>query len=328
MKRWRWLGLLAGGTLFFFVLRASDLTAVWQQIRGLHWRFGTIFLFYIVIFGLDTLGWRCALGPGIKIRLDRLFRARLAGEAVNYVTPTAWIGGEPVKAYLLSKRYAVPISDGMTSVVIAKTTFSISMLFFILAGIGVAFVTQPIPSALMRWVWVTLSVLSSLLGLFVIVQFCGPFRRLAAFFSAEGGSRQRSLAGENVPRWLEKIKSKISVWDESLTGFYRQNPKAVFWSLGFHFLGWMAGVVEVFLILRFLGIPVTVPTAWSIEALWVLLKSGAFLIPASLGASEGISLFVCVALGLSAVSGLALALVRRARELLWVGLGLAEFSRG
>ncbi len=52
------------------------------------------------------------------------------------------------------------------------------------------------------------------------------------------------------------------------------------------------------------------------------------MIPASLGASEGILLLICAGMGISAVSGLALALVRRARELVWTGLGLLEFSRG
>ena len=98
MKRFRWLGLAAGIAIFIWVLRGADLPVVWAQISNLHWRFGIILLFYIVIFGLDTLGWRYALLPHAQRRIPwiRLFRTRLAGEAVNYVTPTAWVGGEPV----------------------------------------------------------------------------------------------------------------------------------------------------------------------------------------------------------------------------------------
>jgi glycosyltransferase 2 family protein len=115
--------------------------------------------------------------------------------------------------------------------------------------------------------------------------------------------------------------------DHAIVSFYRDSPRSVFYSLGFHFLGWVAGVVEVFLILHFLKIPVSLSTAWAIEALWVLLRSGAFMIPASIGASEGILLFICGGFGIGAVPGLALALIRRARELTWVGLGLMEFAR-
>ena len=318
MKRFRWLGLAAGLVLFFWILRRSDLQAVWLQVRGLQWRFGLILLFYVVIFGLDTLGWQFTLNlpAQSRIRWSRLFRARLAGEAVNYVTPTAWIGGQPVKAYLLSKRYGIPMAGGIASVLVAEATFSISMLLFILTGIAITLMTQRVNGVLLHWVWMTLPFLGFFLGLFLWVQFLRPFHRGV------------SLANGIVPGWLRKIGSKVHEWDDALVRSYRQSPRGVFLSFGFHFLGWVAGGVEVFLILRFLHLPVSWSTAWSLEALWILLKSGAFLIPASLGASEGLLLVVCGGLGINAVSGLALGLIRRAREILWMGLGLVEFSRG
>lgn len=317
MKRFKWLGLLVGILLFAWVLRGADLPVVWGQIRNLHWRFGIIFLFYIVIFGLDTLGWRFALTPDAQRRVHwgRLFRTRLAGEAINYVTPTAWVGGEPVKAYLLTKRYGIPLAEGMASVVIAKTTFSISMFFFILLGVIATLATQQVSPQVFRWVWMILPAFGFSLALFLAVQFLKPFQK------------GRSILARVMPGWLRHLGSKVQEWDETLVRFYRQSPRTVLLSLGFHFLGWIAGVFEVFFILYFVGKPVSLMMAWSIESLWILLKTGAFLIPASLGASEGISLLVCAGLGLGSVSGLALALIRRAREIAWMGLGLMEFSR-
>ena len=54
---------------------------------------------------LDALGWRCTLPPAAAARVPLLglFLTRMAGEAVNSVTPTAAVGGEPVKAYLLRR---------------------------------------------------------------------------------------------------------------------------------------------------------------------------------------------------------------------------------
>ncbi len=318
MNRMKWIGVLIGVGLFVWILRQADLPVVWSYIRRLQWRFGIILLWYAVIFGLDTLGWRAALGPDSqrRVRWTELFQVRLAGEALNYVTPTAWVGGEPVKAYLLSKRYGVPMTDGMASVVIAKTTFTLSMLVFILTGLLVTIVTQPLPITIWRWVWMILPVLSLLVALFILVQFVRPFGRGAG------------AMGRWAPSWLRTIPEKIHEWDQALVTFYRRSPRQLTASLMFHLVGWLAGVVEVYLILRFLQIPVSVATAWSIEALWLLLKTGVFLIPGSLGASEAIVSVVCAGLGLSTAAGLALGLVRRARELLWVGLGLIECGRG
>lgn len=318
MKGLRWLGLLVGLLLFALVLRTGNVPEVWKQVSHLRWRFGMVLAFYVVIFGLDTVGWRYALRQPWRgrLRLDQLFRTRLAGEALNYVTPTAWVGGEPVKAYLLSTRHGVPMTDGMASVVVAKTTFTVSMLTFIMTGLAVALLTQPIPPALWRWVILTLTVLVGLIAVLVAVQCLAPFRRgIAALV-------------RRLPSGLRPLDATVREWDRAITTFYHQSPRGVLGSFGFHFLGWLAGVGEVFLILRLLQIPVSVVTAWSVEALWLLLKSCAFLIPASLGASEGFLLLVCAGLGINAVSGLALGLIRRARELVWVGLGLVEFSRG
>lgn len=313
----RWLGLVAGAGLFGWVLSSTDLRAVVRLIGQLHWRFLMIFAFYAVIFGLDTLGWKYALQPAVQSRIpwNRLFRARLAGEAVNYVTPTASIGGEPVKAVLLSRRFGVPMAEGMASVVVAKTTFSVSMLLFAMFGLGVAWVIHPLPDALMRWVWAVLIGLSVALGLFVLVQFLQPFQNSAGFF-------RKWFPGSSV------LEEKGQGWDQAIRSLYAQSPGSLFWSLGFHFLGWMAGALEVYLILRLLQIPISFSTAFIIESLWVLLRSGAFMIPGSLGASEGFLLLICSGVGISAVAGLALALLRRAREICWTGLGLLEFSRG
>ena len=266
MKALRWLGLLLGIGLFLWVLRTSDLSAVWGQLRILQWRFGLVLLFYIVIFGLDTLGWQFVLRRSSKgpIRWDRLFRARLAGEAVNYVTPTAWIGGEPVKAALLSRRYGVPMADGMASVVLAKTTFTFSMLLFVLVGLAVALATQQVPSALMKWVWLVLPLLSGLISLFLLVQFLKPFQR---------GS---SMIGRVMPAWFEKLGSKVREWDRAVVSLYRSSPGSVFWSLGFHFLGWIAGVVEVYLILSLLKISVSWATAFRSRRCGCCCEAGPF----------------------------------------------------
>ncbi len=318
MKYLRLAGVLFGAALFLWIFLQSDFPSVWLHLRSFSgWRFAVIFFFYGGILGLDTLGWRFALSRPVqdRVRWDRLFRTRLAGEAMNYIIPTAMVGGEPIKAVLLSRRYGIPMPEGMASVVIAKTTFAVSMMFFVLTGLAVTLATQAIPDSVARWVWITFPCLSFLMALFIGFQFFQPFARSGKFF------------GRFMPGWFEKIVSKAKEWDHAIVSYYRQYPDRLLWSFGFHLLGWMAGAIEVYLILNFLGVSVSPSLAWSLEALWLLLRSGAFIIPASLGASEGFLLLLCVGFGISGVAGLAMALIRRLREMLWMALGLVEFSR-
>ena len=100
---------------------------------------GFILLPMIVVYGLEALGWQVTLGPHArKIGFLRLFAIRMAGETVNVTTPTAYVGGEPLKAYLL-KRYGVPMVDGLASVITAKTTMTLAQVFFILLGLALTF---------------------------------------------------------------------------------------------------------------------------------------------------------------------------------------------
>jgi hypothetical protein len=80
--------------------------------------------------------------------------------------------------------------------------------------------------------------------------------------------------------------------------------------------------VEVYVILYYLGGPASPLSAVSIGALSVFIKGGTFFIPGSLGAQDGGNLLLLKAFGYSDVTGITFALLRRFRELVWIGIGL------
>ena len=93
----------------------------------------------LLMYILEAYGWLVTLGAWAKdVPFWRVLAIRTAGEVVNMTTPTAYVGGEPLKAFLL-KRQGVPIVEGLASVVTAKTTMTIAQILFILAGIGLGF---------------------------------------------------------------------------------------------------------------------------------------------------------------------------------------------
>ena len=54
----------------------------------------------------------------------------------------------------------------------------------------------------------------------------------------------------------------------------------------------------------------------------MFIKGGSFFIPGSLGAQDGGNVLLLQAFGYSDVTGMAFALLRRFRELVWIGIGL------
>lgn len=109
--------------------------------------------------------------------------------------------------------------------------------------------------------------------------------------------------------------------DIAIKRYYRRHPGVLALSIGFLFLGWLLSAGETYLILRLLGVHVALPVAVGIEAAGTAVRFASFFVPAHIGALEGGNVVAFVAFGLDSATGLSFTLVRRVRELAWVGIG-------
>jgi glycosyltransferase 2 family protein len=269
----------------------------------------------VLMYAIEAYGWKIVLGPsGKTVPFWRLLTIRTAGEVVNMTTPTAYLGGEPLKAYLL-KKYNVPITEGAASVVIAKTTMTIAEVCFILTGIVLGFVilgtgssaAQTITAAL-----VSVGLLVCSIGGFVFIQHRGLFASVLSLVK-KLGLRIRVLEAQE-----EHLRSI----DRTIRNFYSHHKKTFLASTGVCFVGWLAESLEVFTIIYFLGGSVSFLSAISIGALAAFIKGGSFFIPGSLGAQDAGYMLLLQAFGYSDVTGITFALLRRFRELMWIAIGL------
>jgi uncharacterized membrane protein YbhN (UPF0104 family) len=110
--------------------------------------------------------------------------------------------------------------------------------------------------------------------------------------------------------------------DRALRDYYRRDWRRLALSIGFHLLGWLLGVVEAMVVLWALGVDAPVAVATLIEALGSGVRFATFLVPASLGPFEAANAAAFAALGFGAGAGLAFSLVRRARQAVWVVVGI------
>jgi putative membrane protein len=308
---WLRLVLLAlGVALLIGLVVGHDPAAVFASLRQLSWRFVVILLFpAIPVMVFDTLGWRYAFLRD-RVPFVTLLRTRLVGEAFNLVTPTAALGGEGVKAWLLRDR--LPLDESVPSVIIAKTTITLAQGVFLLLGIALASIGFGRSTLLLGMQWLLgLEVLA--LVAFIVVQTRGVVVWTVGLLERLG-VRQEG-AGHTAARV-----------DRTLHTFYRHTPRRLTLSITFHLIAWLLGAVESYLILQFIGVPVSLLTATVIEAFGTGVRFATFLVPASLGVQEGGFVVTFVALGLSAADGVAFGLVRRLRELVWVAVGLAFFA--
>lgn len=303
--------VLGFGVVAYLVHRVG-LSTILDAITTLSWRLLIVMCFpYALTSTLDTAAWRFAF-PGRVPPFRKLWTARLAGEAVNATTPTASVGGEPVKAFLL--RYWVSPVEGLASVIVDKTAIVLGQGLFGLLGLVLARTVVPASGPIVTAMTVLLVVQALALGGFVAVQLMGAAGRggrlLARFGMGPSRSRQERLEG----------------LDRTLATYYRVRRRRLVAGVLVHFVAWTVGSLEIFLVLNFLGLPVPLLTAMVLESCGAAVKFASFMIPGSLGALEGSNVAIFAAFGYGGAMGLTYTLVRRLRELAWASAGMIALA--
>ncbi len=317
LKNLKLILLLIGVSGFAFLLYSLDASAVYTSIFQLKWKFLLILIPYTLVFVLDTLGWKYALKnltPNLKF--VGLFTARMAGESINCLTPSAYLGGEPIKAYLLST-YNISIVDGMASVVISRTIMTVAQVLFVLMGVCLALFKLKNTFSLLAVGTITLFLGIPLIGIIFVSQKVGLFMTTLNLL------RRFKI---NI-RFLEERADKLKELDDTISEFYSSNKRGFYLCFLFYFLGWLAGVIEVYLILKFLGVSMDFTGVFIIEALFTVARSVSSFIPGSLGGQEGGVVLIFLALSLTAQVGLSFCIIRRLREAIWIGAGLIVLAK-
>jgi glycosyltransferase 2 family protein len=297
------LGL--GVCLLVVLLYRIGATPILTTLRRLTWwQFVLICLPFAAVSAVDTLGWRFAFATD-RAPFGRLLGARLAGEALNIVTAVGAVGGEAAKVWLV--RRDVTYEESVPAVIIAKTTITMAQAVFMLIGLVVAWLTGPVTSEVLRGMLWLLAIEVVAVGGFLAVQVSGTVAR---------AGRLLKLAG------LIADTAHAETLDRTLRDYYRTRWRRLGLSLGFHLVGWLLGALEAVVVLWALDVNASVATATVIEALGSGVRFATFVVPASLGPFEAANAAVFSALGYGAGAGLAFSLVRRARQAVWVAIGI------
>lgn len=311
MKKLHCLFLAVGVVLFVILLHKTGVSVVLKNIQTVGWMgIATLVILEVLAHTANTRAWWFTFAENRQsIRLQHLFRVRLAGEAINYLTPTA-MGGEFLKALLLKKK--LPLTDGLATVTIAKLSQAVALGVFIIGGLSLIVPRLNLSPMVQDGLILVIFMGIVALSLFFVVQRLGLFAGLLRILNY---LRIRH-------RFLDRIEEPARILDHNIARFYAGHGKRFWASVFWFFLGWIIGVIETYLILDFLHLPATAFRAITIEVLSRLITSLLFFVPGNLGTQEGGQVLIFSLLGLDAVQGFSLGVIRRIRELIWVGIGL------
>jgi uncharacterized protein (TIRG00374 family) len=270
-------------------------------------------------FGGLALSWLLALPskPVTPRWILRFWNVMMVGAAIEAVTPLAGLGGEPVKAVLVKRHYGISFKDASASLLATRTTDLMAQVLFLAIGFGLMFhaAVLPLPYRLTAAAGLALFCISFLL--FFLVQSQRAFSRTRTWLEA-GWLSGREMSSRAV-RALDSIRGV----EDRLLAFYSSQHLRMVLSIAAAFCEWMCAAIATWIAIRFLGYPIHFSDAIVIEAFVTLVRSTFFFVPADIGTQDGAQVLICTAITGSPELGVALAAVRRARDLLWVAWGLA-----
>ncbi|MCC7375245.1 MAG: flippase-like domain-containing protein [Verrucomicrobiales bacterium] len=301
--------LLGCAGLLWFASQV-DLSATRDLLARLGWWLIIIPVPYFLVYVADTTGWLRTFPNRPPVPWLRLFRIRWAGEAVNNVIPSAYIGGEALKVLML-RRLGVPGPDGTSAAVISKSLQSVAQLLF-LSGASVVFLSLgTAPAGFARAVVAVLVGGVLVLAGWFLLQHFGLFTTLV---------RAVRLFRLNPDRWLPKADS-LRETDERIRQFHFRYPGRFFGSIAAYLTGWLLDASEIFLVGQILGLPISWQQAVAVEAFTGVAKAVAVFVPGALGIQESSIVFLCRMAGVAEPLGTFYALLRRAREVLFAAIG-------
>ncbi len=305
MNFWRTIAFALGIVCLAWLIRSININDMSQLYSKISWSRALPFaVIFPVAVGFDALAWNLVLkGTAFcKIWFIRLWQLLILADAMQVLTPFGSFAGEPVKVLLLHKRYHIRMADGAASLIAMQVLLAVSQVPFVLVGL-VFTLQKHILSAQLE----TFSIVFILIIIiFLIVMMIALHQQWLTIL---------------MPRVFHRYVDVISRIQHVLGELVREDRIYFGFGLLLTFVNWMLFAVELWAMCWVLGIPISFMDAWAIETLITLVRSATFFVPGHLGAQDGATTFAFAAFTHNPALGLACALFRRVRELVWAVIG-------
>ncbi|MFN2507869.1 MAG: flippase-like domain-containing protein [Chthoniobacterales bacterium] len=308
----RFLVVALGLALFGWFVHRAGVGEIARAFSNLGWFAPIALLPFALVYLLDTLGWRLAFGPaGLeKIGFRMLARIRWAGESINSVLASVYVGGEAVKVHLLQKR-GVPTMNAASSVVAGKTAQVLAQVVFLGIGSFAGAANLPADSPVRAGMLAVTGAAVAIVGLLFWLQNRGMFSSLL-WLTERLRLNIRALATR-----AESLRRL----DQRIFDFYRHDHRHFILSTLAYLGGWMADTLEILLVSHLLGMPVEWSQALAVEAFISVAKAVGIFVPGALGVQESGIVFLFYLFGLPPALAVSYAVIRRGREVVYALVG-------
>ena len=315
---WGLAAAAAGIALFVYFVERTGVADIAAGAGRLGWVFLAVVALGGLRLGARALAWRGCLDGPHRLTGRDAFCAMVAGDTLGNLTPLGLLVSEPAKTLFAGDRE--PPSRTLPALAVENLFFTLSAAL-VVAGGAMALVLRL--GATDRW-WIVGAALVGALVLLVAAVHGVIWRRLRFASGLLAGVARHGPAGDTLRGWAERVRRV----EDRVYDLYPRAPRRLAavagWELGFHALA----VFEIYLVLGFVSDVTPTPLdAFVLESTNRLLTAAFKVVPLRIGVDEAGTAAVAELLAFGGAAGVTLAIVRKARMLVWMTAGVLLLVR-
>lgn len=304
---------ILGILLFAYFVKKAGLAAIWTDIKQL----GAGFLLVLLVSAarpvVRSLAWTRAFKGEHRLRFRDALGAYIIGDAVGTLVPLGIFVSEPTKAALVRKR--VPLVASLSALAIENIFYSLSVALFIFAGTTALLFSFNLPKPLRI---ASISALVTIL-LFIPLAILVLRKQWKFLSGAVELLHRRGIARG----FFERKRAGVRDVEARIYGFYEQSSSGFLYIIMLEACFHLAGVLEVFVTLWFISEShPALLTVFVLESVNRFINVVFKFVPMRVGVDEAGTGMLAKILGLTTATGVSLAIVRKARILVWTALGV------
>ena len=307
---------VAGALLFLWSIRAAGASSVRDGVGRIGWWFVVICLLGGIRYLLRAVAWRLCLDDPERLSLGAAFGAAVMGDALGNVTPLGVLVSEPSKVAFVQRR--VGAGSAISAVTVENLFYIASVVIVFVCGTAALLLSFDVGVALRRTANATLGVAVAF-ALVLLVVLMRRVRIASALAAALGSWRPlRRAVGDR--------RADVAAIEDQVFGFASRHPGRLLPLFALEAAYHLMGVLEIWLTVTLItGAPIAFITAFVLEFVNRTITIAFQFVPLWLGVDEAGTGAVATALQLGGATGVGLALVRKARVVMWTGVGLGLF---
>jgi hypothetical protein len=307
-----YLAAALGIALLVVLVRRTGTGTVMHQVKTIGWGFGLVLVLGGIGHLIKTLAWRLTFACEIRnVSFARTFALRLISEAIAILGLPGQVIGEAARVSLLGSD--VPIANSISSVTLDRGLYIVTSAIVTFTGLIAALLLVSFSR-----MWRLYALLFALGAAAFLVASAVALRSRWPVFSGVAKAIGRITW---FKAWFDGKHSVIESAEKHFFDFYHKTP-GIFWqSVALNVACHGTAILEVYILLCFMGARSGLLLALVLEALTKLINTVGTFNPGNVGTYEGGNMIIFRLLGISSAAGLTMALCRRARILFWAAIG-------